>query len=152
MDVRSTSLSRRAALTGLGGVALLAAAACSPSKESPSALSAGQTPTPLSTPDPNASIAEQRKIIDGLDKQIIELLKQRGEASATVQKIRTTAGGAKTDPAREQQIVSTYTSGLGAGGADVAKAILNVDRGALPSSSAASSTTTTTAAPTSTTH
>ena len=31
MDVRSSSLSRRAALTGLGGVALLAAAACSPS-------------------------------------------------------------------------------------------------------------------------
>ncbi|MFC0431113.1 chorismate mutase [Kutzneria buriramensis] len=145
MDVRSSSLSRRAALTGLGGVALLAAAACSPSKEATSTQPAGQT-NPPATVDPNASIAEQRKIIDGLDKQIIELLKQRGEASATVQKIRTSAGGQKTDPAREQQIISAYSSGLGAGGADVAKAILNVDRGVQPSTSATSTT-----APTSTT-
>ena len=143
MDVRSTSLSRRAALTGLGGVALLAAAACSPSKEATSTQPAGQT-NPPATVDPNASIAEQRKIIDGLDKQIIELLKQRGEASATVQKIRTAAGGQKTDPAREQEIISSYESGLGSGGADVAKAILNVDRGVQPSSSAAPTSTTAT--------
>ncbi|MBB5894158.1 chorismate mutase [Kutzneria kofuensis] len=143
MDVRSTSLSRRAALTGLGGVALLAAAACSPSKEAPSSLPAGQAP-PVPTGDPSASIAEQRKIIDSLDKQIIELLKQRGEASATVQKIRTSAGGQQTDPAREQEIISNYATGLGAGGGDVAKAILNVDRGAQPSSSAAPTSTTAT--------
>jgi len=145
MDVRSSNLSRRAALTGLGGVALLAAAACSPSKEAASTLPANQVP-PAPTADASASIAEQQKVIAGLDKQIIELLKQRGEASATVQTLRTSAGGQKTDPAREQQIISAYSSGLGAGGADVAKAILNVDRGVQPSTSATSTT-----APTSTT-
>ena len=148
MDVRSSSLSRRAALTGLGGVALLAAAACSPSKEAPSTLPAGQQ-QPVPTPDPNASIAEQRKIIDGLDQQIIALLKQRGDASATVQKIRTAGGGAKTDPAREQQIVAAYQSGLGPGGADVAKAILTADRGPVPATSS-STATSTSATPTTT--
>jgi chorismate mutase len=136
MDVRSTSLSRRAALAGLGGAALLAAAACSPSKEAPSALSAGQTPPPVPTSDPSASIAEQRKLIDSLDKQIIELLKQRGEASATVQKIRTSAGGQKTDPAREQKIIAQYKDGLGTGGEHIAKAILEADRGPLSTTSA----------------
>lgn len=149
MDVRSTSsLSRRAALTGLGGFALLTAAACSPSHERPSDQpNAAAGPVP--TPDPNASIDEQRKHIDELDKQIIELLKQRGEASATVQRVRASTGGAKTDPAREQQIISRYQDGLGANGGGVAKAILDVDRGTQPSSSAGATTTTT--APTSTT-
>ncbi|MFI9384732.1 chorismate mutase [Kutzneria sp. NPDC052558] len=141
MDVRSTSLSRRAALTGLGGVALLAAAACSPSKEATSTLPANQVP-PVPTADPNASIDEQRKIIDGLDKQIIELLKQRGEAAATVQKIRTSGGGQQTDPAREQAVIASYTAGLGANGASVAKAIIGADGGtaATPTSTTATST------------
>lgn len=143
MDVRSTSLSRRAALTGLGGVALLAAAACSPSKEAPSTLPAGQAP-PAPTGDPSASIAEQRKIIDGLDKQIIELLKQRGEAAATVQKIRTSTGGQQTDTSREQQVISTYTAGLGAKGESVAKAIIGADGGTPASGSATPTSTTST--------
>jgi chorismate mutase len=143
MDVRSSSLSRRAALTGLGGMALLAAAACSPSKEAPSTLPAGQQPPAVPTPDANASIAEQRKIIDGLDKQIIELLKQRGDASATVQRIRTSAGGAKTDPARERRIIATYQAGLGPGGADVAKAILTADRGPVAATGTSATSTTT---------
>jgi chorismate mutase len=142
MDVRSTSLSRRAALTGLGGVALLAAAACSPSKEATSTLPAGQVP-PVPTGDPSASIAEQRKIIDGLDKQIIELLKQRAEAAATVQKIRTSTGGSQTDPSREQEVIANYTAGLGAGGASVAKAIIGADGGsAAPTSTSAAATST----------
>ena len=149
MDVRSTSLSRRAALTGLGGVALLAAAACSPSKEAPSSLPAGQVP-PVPTGDPNASIAEQRKIIDGLDKQIIELLKQRGDAAAVVQKIRTSNGGQQTDTSREQEVIANYTAGLGAGGATVAKAIIGADGGTSTSSSTSATPTSTTA--TSTTH
>lgn len=143
MDVRSTSLSRRAALTGLGGVALLAAAACSPSKEAASTLPAGQQP-PVPTLDPSASIAEQRKIIDSLDKQIIDLLKQRGEAAAAVQKIRTSGGGSQTDTAREQEVISNYTTGLGAGGASVAKAIIGADGGTSTSSSAAPTSTTAT--------
>jgi chorismate mutase len=142
MDVRSTSLSRRAALTGLGGVALLAAAACSPSKEATSTLPAGQVP-PVPTGDPSASIAEQRKIIDGLDKQIIELLKQRAEAAATVQKIRTSTGGSQTDPSREQEVIANYTAGLGAGGTSVAKAIIGADGGsAAPTSTSAAATST----------
>ncbi len=147
MDVRSTSLSRRAALTGLGGVALLAAAACSPSKEATSTLPAGQVP-PVPKADPNASIDEQRKIIDDLDKQIIDLLKRRGEAAATVQKVRTSAGGQQTDPGREQQVIASYTAGLGATGATVAKAIIGADGGT--SASGAATPTSTTA--TSTTH
>jgi chorismate mutase len=143
MDVRSSSLSRRAALTGLGGVALLAAAACSPSKEAASSLPAGSAP-PVPTGDPSASIDEQRKIIDGLDKQIIELLKQRGDAAATVQKIRTSSGGSQTDTAREQEVVANYTAGLGAGGASVAKAIIGADGGSSTSTSATATSTTAT--------
>jgi len=143
MDVRSTSLSRRAALTGLGGVALLAAAACSPSKEAASSLPAGSAP-PVPTGDPTASIDEQRKIIDGLDKQIIELLKRRGEAAATVQKIRTSGGGQQTDSGREQEVVASYTAGLGATGASVAKAIIGADGGTPVSGSATPTSTTAT--------
>ncbi|AHI00631.1 chorismate mutase [Kutzneria viridogrisea] len=151
MDVRSTSsLSRRAALTGFGGVALLAAAACSPSMEKPSDKPVN-APAAVPTPDPNASIAEQRKHIDELDQKIIELLKQRGEASATVQRVRTASGGAKTDPSREQEIISRYQEGLGANGSNVAKAILDVDRGT-QAAGATSTTTTTAATPTSSGH
>jgi chorismate mutase len=121
MDVRSTSLSRRAALTGLGGVALLAAAACSPSKEAASTLPAGQVP-PAPTADTAASLAEHRKVIDGLDKQIIELLKQREDAAAAVQKLQ---GG--RDSSRDGAIVSAYAAGAGANGAAIGRAIVGED-------------------------
>jgi chorismate mutase len=137
MDVRSTSLSRRAALTGLGGVALLAAAACSPSKEAPSSLPAGQAP-PVPTGDPSASLAEQRKVVDDLDKQIIELLKQRDEAAATLQKIQ---GG--RDNSRDQAIISAYAAGAGANGASVGRAVIGLDN-ATTSTSATSTTATST--------
>ena len=135
MDVRSSSLSRRAALTGLGGVALLAAAACSPSKEAPSSLAANQVP-PAPTADPAASLTEQRKVIDGLDKQIIELLKQRDDAATALKKLQ---GG--SDASRDQAIVSAYAAGAGANGASVGRAIIGADTA---TSTAASSTTTTT--------
>jgi chorismate mutase len=143
MDVRSTSLSRRAALTGLGGVALLAAAACSPSKEATSTQPAGQT-NPPATVDPNASLAEQNKIIDDLDKQIIDLLKQRNDAAEAVQKI---PGGSASS--NDQKVIANYTAGLGAGGAAVAKAILGTDSSATSTSSTSTTATSTTATSTS---
>jgi chorismate mutase len=129
MDVRSTSLSRRAALTGLGGVALLAAAACSPSKEATSTLPAGQV-SPAPTADPAASVAEQRKVIDGLDKQIIELLKQRDDAATALQKLQ---GG--PDAGRDQAVVSAYAAGAGANGAAIGRAIIGADSNAPANSS-----------------
>jgi chorismate mutase len=121
MDVRSSSLSRRAALTGLGGVALLAAAACSPSKEATSTLPAGQVP-PAPAADPAASVAEQQKIIDGLDKQIIELLKQREDAATTLRKLQ---GG--SNAGRDQAVVSAYAAGAGANGAAIGRAVVGAD-------------------------
>jgi chorismate mutase len=129
MDVRSSNLSRRAALTGLGGVALLAAAACSPSKESASTLAAGQV-TPAPTADPSASITEQQKVIDGLDKQIIELLKQREDAAKVLQKLQ---GGANAG--RDQAVVSAYAAGAGANGAAIGRAVIGADSSAPANSS-----------------
>ncbi|EWM16429.1 hypothetical protein [Kutzneria sp. 744] len=123
MDVRSSSLSRRAALTGLGGVALLAAAACSPSKEAASSLPAGQAP-PVPKADATASIAEQQKVIDSLDKQIIELLKQREDAATALQKLQ---GGANSG--RDQAIISAYAAGAGANGAAIGRAVIGADSG-----------------------
>jgi len=125
---------------------MIAAAACSPSLEKASDQPNSRQ-TPVQTPDPNASITEQRQHIDELDKQIIELLRQRGEASATIQRIRTAAGGTRTDPTREQQILGRYQDGLGPAGRAVASAILDADRGAAPSTTAS---TTGSASPTST--
>jgi chorismate mutase len=134
MDVRSSSLSRRAALTGLGGVALLAAAACSPSKEATSTLPAGQV-TPAPTADPAASVAEQQKVIDGLDKQIIELLKQRETAATVLQKLQ--GGG---NAGRDQAIVSAYAAGAGANGAAIGRAVIGSDSATTSTSTTATST------------
>jgi len=129
MDVRSSNLSRRAALTGLGGVALLAAAACSPSKEAASTLPANQVP-PAPTADASASITEQQKVIAGLDKQIIELLKQREDAATALQKLQGGANGG-----RDQAVVSAYAAGAGANGAAIGRAVVGADSGAPANSS-----------------
>ncbi|GDY30581.1 chorismate mutase [Gandjariella thermophila] len=129
-----TVVSRRAALTGLGGAAALAAvAACAPAERtSAEPPNPNQVPPTLSG-DPGRTIHEQRALIDQLDGQISDLLAQRAIASHNVQVAREQAGGPRLDPAREQQVIARYRDRLGPAGEQIARAILDADRGAGPS-------------------
>src|SRR2546430_1616583 len=80
------AVSRRTALTGLGGAAtLFAAAACSPGKRASSQPPAEQTVPPTLSGDPRRTIDEQRARIDLLDAQIADLFAQRAIASRNIQ-------------------------------------------------------------------
>jgi monofunctional chorismate mutase len=134
-DGDGTGLSRRVAMTGLGGAAaLLAVAACSPGERTSSeAPNPNQVPPPLSG-DPGRTIQSERARIDQLDAQIADLLAQRAIASQNVQIAREQAGGPRLDPAREQQVITRYRDRLGPAGEQIARAILDADRGAGASS------------------
>ncbi|WP_086828522.1 chorismate mutase [Allokutzneria sp. NRRL B-24872] len=88
----------------------------------------GSTPPPA-PPAPSDVISQQRTRIDDLDRQIVELLGQRKEASEAVQRARTSAGGGRVDPSREQVIIDKYRARLGDGGEKIAKAVLEAFRG-----------------------
>jgi chorismate mutase len=129
-----TELSRRVALTGRGrAAALLAAAACAPAeRQSSEQPNPNQIPPTLSG-DPGRTIQEQRALIDQLDAQITGLLAQRAVASHNIQVAREQAGGPRLDPAREQQVIARYRDRLGPAGEQVARAVLDADRGAIAS-------------------
>ena len=57
------------------------------------------------------SLDEARKEIDGIDKQIVELLRQRGCVSQQIGRIKGTTGQVVYDPAREAQLLEKLTSG-----------------------------------------
>ncbi|MFB9908128.1 chorismate mutase [Allokutzneria oryzae] len=105
---------------GLALLAVLAVTGCG------SAPPAAPAPPP---PAPSDVISQQRARIDDLDRQIIDLLGQRKEASEAVQRARTSAGGGRVDPSREQVIIDKYRARLGDGGAQIAKAVLEAFRG-----------------------
>jgi chorismate mutase len=92
-----------------------------------------QIPPTLSG-DPGRTIQEQRALIDQLDAQITGLLAQRAVASHNIQVAREQAGGPRLDPAREQQVIARYRDRLGPAGEQVARAVLDADRGAIASS------------------
>ncbi|MCP3797911.1 chorismate mutase [Allokutzneria sp. A3M-2-11 16] len=88
----------------------------------------GSAPPPPA-PAPADVISQQRERINDLDRQIVDLLAQRKEASEAVQRARTSSGGGRVDPAREQVIIDKYRAKLGDGGERIARAMLEAFRG-----------------------
>ena len=85
----------------------------------------GET-TPSAQPD---SIEMLRGQIDVLDTALIRLVAERARVSRRIQAARMNAGGARVELGRERTVRNAYRDGLGADGATLAEAVLQVCRG-----------------------
>ena len=74
-------------------------------------------------------IAAARERIDQIDAALIDLLRRRREASATVQRAREKLGGTRLDRDREDQIIRRYEDAFREPGHDLGRLILEVCRG-----------------------
>ena len=90
---------------------------------------AASAPSRTPTPSPETVIAEARRRIDGLDARIIELVRERMEASAEVQRARMGSGGRRLHLAREMEILRAYGDALGKPGTPLAMTLLELCRG-----------------------
>lgn len=75
------------------------------------------------------AVGSLRQEIDALDRDIIELLRNRARLSAHVQRERVDAGGVRLALGRELQVVETYRESLGVAGGSIADAVLRFCRG-----------------------
>lgn len=69
-------------------------------------------------------ILSYRDRIDEIDRQLIDLIRQRAKISAAVQSARVSTGGPRTCLAREMQIVAHFGESLGRFGAEFAHLML----------------------------
>ncbi|GGO83481.1 chorismate mutase [Wenjunlia tyrosinilytica] len=76
-----------------------------------------------------AIIAGARERIDGLDGQILELIKARIGVSAEVQRARLASGGRRLSLNREMEILQRYSDALGRPGTTLAMTLLELCRG-----------------------
>jgi chorismate mutase len=74
-------------------------------------------------------IAEARQRIDGLDARIIELIRERMDVSAEVQRARMGSGGRRVHLNREMEILRGYGDALGKPGTALAMTLLELCRG-----------------------
>ncbi|WP_037605633.1 chorismate mutase [Streptacidiphilus rugosus] len=74
-------------------------------------------------------IAEARGRIDGLDGEILDLLRRRIAVSAEVQTARIAAGGPRLSLTREMEILDRYRTALGRPGTEIAMLMLELCRG-----------------------
>jgi chorismate mutase len=77
-----------------------------------------------------AEVAELRKEIDELDREILRLVKRRAEVSQTIGAARMAAGGPRIVVNREMDVVARYRE-LGPAGRTLAMALLDMGRGRL---------------------
>ncbi|MFP8943078.1 chorismate mutase [Streptomyces fenghuangensis] len=94
------------------------------------------TPTPAPTEAGTAAaaaaderIAQDRERIDELDRRIIDLVRERMEVSARVQRARIGAGGRRVNLSREMEILTRYRERLGRPGTSLAMTLLELCRG-----------------------
>jgi chorismate mutase len=86
-------------------------------------------PAPTPSPSPETVIAEARRRIDDLDARIIELVRERMDVSAEVQRARMGSGGRRLHLAREMEILRGYGDALGKPGTALAMTLLELCRG-----------------------
>ncbi|MEU0940543.1 MULTISPECIES: chorismate mutase [unclassified Embleya] len=84
------------------------------------------TTTPQS---PQDVIGAGRARIDDLDRRIIELITERVDTSAEIQRVRVASGGARVQLSREMEVIARYRDGLGKPGTTVALTLLELCRG-----------------------
>ncbi|MFF2555874.1 chorismate mutase [Nocardia sp. NPDC058058] len=86
----------------------------------------------MATPEvsvPIESIADGRARIDEIDSQLRELIAARRNISLDIQRHRLADGGPRIEHRRETQVLTSWSDELGAGGVDVARAVLGLCRG-----------------------
>ncbi|MEU8824192.1 chorismate mutase [Streptomyces sp. NPDC048636] len=74
-------------------------------------------------------IRTARERIDGLDGRILDLVRERMEVSASVQRARIASGGRRVHLSREMEILDRYREGLGRPGTALAMTLLELCRG-----------------------
>jgi chorismate mutase len=90
--------------------------------------------TPVTVPVPvqrSAAIDSGRGRIDEIDAEIVRLVRERVEVSRQIQRARRLEGGPRIAQARENEVVGRWSDELGAPGATVALALLELSRGPL---------------------
>ncbi|MGQ0837600.1 chorismate mutase [Actinokineospora sp.] len=92
-----------------------------PRSEETAATSGIELPAP-------AEVAELRKEIDLLDREILRLVKRRAEVSRTIGAARMAAGGPRIVVNREMDVLARYRE-LGPAGRMLAMALLDLGRG-----------------------
>lgn len=89
---------------------------------------------PSATGDPGSDGSETipmlRAQIDALDAAVIHLVAERARVSRRIQAARMNGGGTRVELGRERTVLANYRTGLGADGATLAEAVLQVCRGA----------------------
>jgi chorismate mutase len=90
---------------------------------------AATTDTGARTDEATAVISSARERIDDLDRQIIELVRQRIAVSDGIQQARITSGGRRVNLSREMEIISAYSAQLGKPGTALAMTLLELCRG-----------------------
>ncbi|WP_045879290.1 chorismate mutase [Pseudofrankia sp. DC12] len=78
-----------------------------------------------------ASIDEGRRLIDGIDVQLRDLVAVRRDISRQIQTQRTTDGGPRVQHSRENEIIAAWADELGPRGVEIALAVLTLCRGSL---------------------
>jgi chorismate mutase len=86
----------------------------------------------VTTPEVAEAIGAERARIDAIDDAILDLLQQRRDASQRIQALRTSAGGARVEHARENAILRHWTERLGPVGGELALDVLALCRGRRP--------------------
>lgn len=79
--------------------------------------------------DAAATVIRYRSRIDEIDRQLIELIRERIAASGKVQAARMSTGGPHLSLSRETQVIGRYRAALGRLGTDVAVLLLRLSRG-----------------------
>ncbi|WP_101255180.1 chorismate mutase [Streptomyces barkulensis] len=80
-------------------------------------------------PGADEPIARDRERIDELDRRIIDLVRERMEVSARIQRARIGAGGRRVNLSREMEILTRYRERLGRPGTSLAMTLLELCRG-----------------------
>lgn len=76
-----------------------------------------------------ADVSALRADLDVVDAEIRALVERRRELSREIQRIRQSAGGTRTDLAREMSVISPYAEVYGRQGTAIAMALLEICRG-----------------------
>lgn len=89
----------------------------------------GSIPAPDAPADPARTISDARTRIDELDGRIIQLVQERMDVSARIQRTRIASGGRRVHLSREMEVLDRFRAELGRPGTTLAMTLLELSRG-----------------------
>ncbi|QKV94390.1 chorismate mutase [Streptomyces sp. NA02950] len=92
-------------------------------------MSTTASSTAEATDDATEVIRTARERIDTLDGRILDLVRERMDVSAAIQRARIESGGRRVHLSREMQILDRYREELGGHGTTLAMTLLELCRG-----------------------